>query len=162
MVRLPSYEIPRHSTTEGTWPRGSEWARVPLPACRLCDQSVCGRGLLPNLTDHFRFPDQPLYPPGVLAYGGLAWFEQQMCAQSCSGLNLTACPPGMLQFEEPANGLSGYTLMANANEGFPFSVMDQVEVPEDLAPGSYLLSWRWDCEQSHQIWQNCADIEITA
>merc|ERR1712032_1265817 len=27
--------------------------------------------------------------------------------------------------------------------------------------GTYLLSWRWDCEESTQVWQNCADIELT-
>ena len=26
--------------------------------------------------------------------------------------------------------------------------------------GEYLLSWRWDCEQTTQIWQNCADVSI--
>jgi hypothetical protein len=67
----------------------------------------------------------------------------------------------MTQFEEPANGVSGYTLTADQHEGFPYSIMDRVRVPAELKPGAYLLSWRWDCEQSHQIWQNCADIEIT-
>lgn len=38
--------------------------------------------------------------------------------------------------------------------------MDLVKVPEDLPEGEYLLSWRWDCEQSSQIWQSCADILI--
>ena len=37
-----------------------------------------------------------------------------------------------------------------------------MEVPADLEPGAYVLSWRWDCEQSAQVWQNCADVEIVA
>ena len=32
--------------------------------------------------------------------------------------------------------------------------------PAGRAAGDYLLSWRWDCEQTNQIWQNCADVRI--
>lgn len=39
---------------------------------------------------------------------------------------------------------------------------DQLKVPAHLAPGEYVLGFRWDCESSAQIWQSCADIEITA
>ncbi len=28
---------------------------------------------------------------------------------------------------------------------------DEVEVPSDLPAGKYLLSWRWDCEESTQV-----------
>ena len=38
--------------------------------------------------------------------------------------------------------------------------MDRVIVPANLEAGEYLLSWRWDCEETRQIWQNCADIRI--
>jgi hypothetical protein len=41
-----------------------------------------------------------------------------------------------------------------------WSVVDRMQVPGDLEPGDYLLSLRWDCEQSDQVFQNCADIEI--
>ena len=26
--------------------------------------------------------------------------------------------------------------------------------------GPYLMSWGWDCEESIQVWQNCADITL--
>lgn len=157
-VKLPRFAVPRLKTANGTHPPGSEWARVPVPGCRLCDQSVCGPGLMPNLTD-------PIYPGAPFnnktkAFGGLKWFEQQKCSQSCSGLNMTACPPGMTQFPEPLSGISGYTGVYDIMEpGLDYSIVDQVKVPA-LEPGPYLLSWRWDCEQSHQIWQNCADIHV--
>merc|ERR1712003_572828 len=48
----------------------------------------------------------------------------------------------------------GY-LVGRANE---FSVMDEVNVPN--TPGEYVLSWRWDCEQTDQVWNSCADIVI--
>ena len=36
--------------------------------------------------------------------------------------------------------------------------MDKVEVPKDLETGDYVLSFRWDCEQTPQIWNTCADV----
>ena len=41
-------------------------------------------------------------------------------------------------------------------------IVDQVKVPATLKPGRYVLQWRWDCEESDQIWASCADIEVTA
>jgi len=40
------------------------------------------------------------------------------------------------------------------------SIVDRVQVPRDLASGDYVLSFRWDCEQTPQIWSACADIRI--
>jgi len=37
---------------------------------------------------------------------------------------------------------------------------DYLQVPENLEPGEYVLSFRWDCESSAQVWQSCADITI--
>jgi hypothetical protein len=158
-VKLSRFELPLVKVTKGTFPSGSEWARVPVPGCRLCDQSVCGPGLMPNETEKFK-------PGGIFGnatfYGGLKWFRQQQCAQSCAGLNLTACPPGMTQFPEPLSGISGYTgtYPPVGHNGLEYSIVDNVIVPQDIEEGDCLLSWRWDCEQSHQIWQNCADIRI--
>jgi len=37
---------------------------------------------------------------------------------------------------------------------------DLVEVPGSLARGDYVLSFRWDCLESPQIWNACANIRI--
>jgi hypothetical protein len=68
----------------------------------------------------------------------------------------------MVQFQEPASGLSGFDPMDGTDYlgGFRYSIMDEVEVPSTLPAGEYLLSWRWDVEQSQQIWQGCADIVL--
>ena len=29
-----------------------------------------------------------------------------------------------------------------------------------VAPGDYVLSFRWDCEQTSQIWNGCSSIRI--
>jgi hypothetical protein len=42
-----------------------------------------------------------------------------------------------------------------------YEIIDKVKVP-NLQPGRYVLSFRWDCEQTPQIWSQCSDIEITA
>jgi len=40
-----------------------------------------------------------------------------------------------------------------------FSIVDEVQVPSEK--GEYVLSWRWDCEETDQVWNSCADIVIT-
>jgi hypothetical protein len=40
-------------------------------------------------------------------------------------------------------------------------VVDSVRIPPHLAAGKYVLQWRWDCEESAQIWMQCADVTIT-
>ena len=42
-----------------------------------------------------------------------------------------------------------------------FSIIDKVVVPASLSPGKYVLSWRWDCEITPQVWTNCGDVTIT-
>ena len=39
-------------------------------------------------------------------------------------------------------------------------VVDRVLVPKGTAPGRYVLQWRWDCEESTQVWNSCSDIFI--
>jgi len=40
-------------------------------------------------------------------------------------------------------------------------VVDAVQIPKSLKPGKYVLQWRWDCEESDQIWSSCSDVEVT-
>ena len=40
-------------------------------------------------------------------------------------------------------------------------VVDEVHVP-DVEPGHYVVRWRWDAEQSAQIWSGCGDIQIVS
>jgi len=138
-IVVPDFKIPRVIVTDGTTPNGSQWARNPIPGCLLCDQYDC---MVQNEK----------------------WLQQQHCSQTCSGLGLNmGCPPGHTQFEPPLPGLAGYDPVGSPEariDGFPYSIIDHVVVPRDIEPGPYLLSWRWDCEQSKQIWQNCADILI--
>merc|ERR1712072_110810 len=138
-------EFPLMKVTKGTYPHGSEWARNPIPACHMCDSyDVCGPGIEP----HGAHDD---------AYAAMAW-----CSGYCNGQGqkdtngVSTCPRGKESFPALA-GISGYGMTP-----WPWSIVDKVEVPTDLPSGDYLLSWRWDCEQSSQVWQNCADVRIEA
>ena len=39
-------------------------------------------------------------------------------------------------------------------------IVDTVMIPVDLEPGQWVLGWRWDCEETSQIWQSCADVTV--
>jgi len=39
-------------------------------------------------------------------------------------------------------------------------VIDYIEVPSDLEPGEYVLSFRWDCKCTRQVWAACSNILI--
>lgn len=137
-------EIPLTKVSQGTYPEGSEWARFPVPSCVQCHpESACGT---------------PLKPMPGGDYGS-AWNQQVNCNGACHGSSSSkrtgSCPAGS-QFPEPLRGMSGF-----GKSVWEWSVVDQVVVPDNLEPGDYLLSWRWDCEQSDQVFQNCADIKIT-
>ena len=46
-------------------------------------------------------------------------------------------------------------------ERFAFNIVDKVEIPAGIPAGEYVLGLRWDCEQTPQIWSNCADVTVT-
>jgi hypothetical protein len=65
----------------------------------------------------------------------------------------------------------GFQPRCNHTEQFPCAgewnlhqpeIVDLVQIPRSLRPGSYVLSWRWDAEQSYQIMSSCADVEVVA
>jgi len=76
---------------------------------------------------------------------------------------------GATQFDPPVPGVQGFGAYYTPGDfqepindaSFPYTVGDSLQIPEDIAPGDYVLSWRWDCEQTAQIWFTCADLEIT-
>ena len=65
------------------------------------------------------------------------------------------------QFPSPGPGLYGFGCNYNCSiQYFKFSIIDTVQIPQDLQPGKYVMSFRWDCEQTGQVWNSCADIMI--
>ena len=41
-------------------------------------------------------------------------------------------------------------------------IVDSVAIPADLSAGEWVLGFRWDCEESNQVWLSCSDITVTA
>jgi hypothetical protein len=41
-------------------------------------------------------------------------------------------------------------------------IADKVIIPQGLRPGKYILGWRYDSEETAQVWSNCADVNIAA
>ena len=39
------------------------------------------------------------------------------------------------------------------------AIVDHVVVPK-LPAGDYVLGFRWDCEETAQVWSSCADVTI--
>eukprot|EP00658_Telonema_sp_P-2_P030307 TRINITY_DN2290_c0_g1_i1.p1 TRINITY_DN2290_c0_g1~~TRINITY_DN2290_c0_g1_i1.p1 ORF type:complete len:337 (+),score=48.54 TRINITY_DN2290_c0_g1_i1:293-1303(+) len=135
-------------------------------------RATCGDACFPGDTFAAGCPGPQYRCHGVPPPGSFA--EQQQCYANCAGsfdgkirpteaLNDRGplpggCPAGTAAFPEPAPHVSGF------NDGgvhdWDWSVMDLVKVPPELRPGRYVLSWRWDGEQSAQIWQNCADLQV--
>ena len=48
----------------------------------------------------------------------------------------------------------------NGHRNSASHIFDYVEVPVDLVSGQYVLSFRWDCQATPQIWNACANINI--
>ena len=93
---------------------------------------------------------------------GSQWTKNRIPA--CSGgdggvLAPSAKCPNGTQFPPPKPGLYGFGInIYHTVKPFRFSVVDEVYVPDDLEPGDYVLSFRWDCEQTPQVWNTCASI----
>jgi hypothetical protein len=41
-------------------------------------------------------------------------------------------------------------------------IAGRVTIPEDIAPGKYVVGWRYDCEETAQVWSSCADVNIVS
>ena len=40
------------------------------------------------------------------------------------------------------------------------SIVDALRVPAGTPPGAYVLGFRWDAEETAQVWSSCSDITI--
>jgi hypothetical protein len=129
--------------SEGTHPAGSTWTKNPVPGC----------------TWYYNNSDPSLYISGGLGIGG-------------KGKDGTYSCPGPL-YKPPLEGLYGFGSSVCGHvfdfectpeqkkyqvDHFLFNIIDQVRVPD--VKGEYVLSWRWDCEQTPQVWTSCADISV--
>jgi len=59
-------------------------------------------------------------------------------------------------------GQDATCLCSGAWGPYNMEIVDDVIIPADLTPGEWVLGWRWDAEESHQVWQSCSDVTIVA
>jgi len=76
-------------------------------------------------------------------------------------MNSKTCKFGTM-FPPPAPGLEGFgeRKANNWETDFGFNIVDQLQIPGDIVSGDYVLSFRWDCEQTPQVWLTCSTIKI--
>ena len=94
-------------------------------------------------------------PPGVWSREGPTF--EPVCNESAACIAAYSGNGGY-QF-----GAYGLCKCSGLGEQLPTSleVVDQLAIPATTPPGRYVLQWRWDCEESDQVWASCSDITIT-
>lgn len=131
------FEIDATTISNGTFPAGSMWRLNPVPMCN-CDLGQACSNYPGKSSDQTKpYPETHLRP----------------------GQTAERCPTGLM-FPTKWDDGHGSGAVGKTFGGFPFTMQDQVKVPEDMAAGEYVLSWRWDCEQTPQVWNSCADINV--
>ena len=175
----PSVWINATTTSKGTWPLGSQWRKNPVPMCG-CDAGI---GCKPRssstitsssstitsssstITSSSSLSSSSAAPPsrgsdGCSAANPYACYDRAYPkSYLAAGQRVPECPTGLMFPSAWAEGAgAGETPHAGA---FEFILVDRLRVPV-LPPGDYSLSWRWDCEQTPQVWNSCADITVTS
>lgn len=56
--------------------------------------------------------------------------------------------------DEPSGGY------CSGERPFNVAIIDALRIPKDIVAGEYVLGFRWDCEETAQVWSTCADITI--
>lgn len=122
--------------TEGTSPRSSMWARNQIP--RIDDSG---------------------------ADSGEPWDQRSLCQDGAKGTACRAFEPICEEATPPWHRIEPQARHSDV-EGYCSGdwtggmLVDRVQIPEWLPPGEYVLGWRWDCEETAQVWTNCADVTV--
>jgi len=204
-----SINIVSPTTSDGTWPVGSQWRKNPVPMCN------CDMGASCSAKESWTTKAHSLRGLVAVSSGGKTCTADstctaakssgcQVCAEdttlpwSCSkccngckevkkiggmycdcsspspagptrntpypttnlrpGQTSSNCPTG---FQFPTLWDDGAGPSYSRLGTFPFTMVDKLRVP-NVPAGEYSVSWRWDCEETPQVWNSCADIIITA
>ena len=71
------------------------------------------------------------------------------------------CKRGATQHGGGAYGICKCSGHSNAGPLLPnLEVVDTLTIPKGLKPGNYVLQFRWDCEETDQVWLSCSDVKI--
>ena len=119
--------------SEGTTPSNSTWVRNPLPEC--CP------------------------PAGACERQGLTCgsSESHDCYNHQCGV-VTSLGKSSPAFPWPTTNPSS----PPSNVSPDITIVDTLRLPADLPAGDYVFAWRWDAEETAQVWAACADVSIVA
>ena len=123
---------------EGVIPVGATWARNPVPVI-----SGAHRGCL-NTT-------------GNLTAATATDASGRLCRQfdpPCEGDDSWSLTPGS---SDPSDVMGKCS-----NNWIDGVIVDQITIPDTLPAGRYVLGFRWDCEQTSQVWSSCSDVELVS
>jgi len=144
--------------TEGTFPEGSMWSRLPIPASGLGPRCLSG----PNDTDST--PNGCQEWEGRLNHNGHVDGPCVPCPET-PGSDCSRCSnPGWADPKHPVTPSTPATAfrpyVPGVYESPQHNVIDVVKIPAHLPPGEYVLGFRYDCEGTAQVWSNCADVTL--
>ena len=99
----------------------------------------------------------------MVGKGSKDMFEAYSETHFRPGQTSKVCPTGV-QFPTPVDDVLGAPpyMPGKKTQGsaFDYQMVDQLMVPTHIEPGEYILSWRWDCEETPQVWNSCADLTL--
>lgn len=123
--------IPGTWVDQGTWPTGSTWAKNPIP--RIDFGSGGGTDESGGCRGRGRGPNCVNFKP----------------------------PCGSTDFRPTDGAASAQDSQGECSGDWTNgTIVDEVLIPKDLTPGHYVVGWRWDCEETTQVWSSCADVAI--
>eukprot|EP00037_Helgoeca_nana_P029635 m.356205 g.356205 ORF g.356205 m.356205 type:complete len:377 (-) comp28018_c3_seq1:2541-3671(-) len=123
----------------GTHPAGSTWAMNPIPRI---DFDATSSGQAPGFVNCSMVKGNPV-------------------GSGCRQFN-PPCPWDNGWYAQPPAHTSVDVEGACSGDWTGGRIIDTVIIPADIHPSDYVLGWRWDCEESSQVWSSCADITIVA
>jgi hypothetical protein len=148
----PTIEINAITTSVGTFPAGSMWRKNPVPMCN-CDLGY-------DCSNKGATAGSKL--AAASGQDGPGMFKPYNVTNFHPGQTSTKCPTGVqypTKWDDGA-GAVPYWPGQTGGSNFEYSMIDQVRVPASIMAGEYILSWRWDCEETPQVWNSCADVTI--
>lgn len=131
--------------TEGVYPQGATWTKNPVPSGSFIGGFPGGNGQGNLHPPQFEPPegcDEHCWGYQPCNYG---WTHPSWEGWNRTHPSLPTCAP---KNGEGCCHTSAYV-----------AIVDEVVVPQ-VPPGDYVVRWRWDAEQSPQIWSGCGDVTI--
>ena len=127
-----------------TFPDGSTWARNPVPRVNTDNRGLANEAGCNN-TGKNGGRSNPICQQ-----------FKALCAQDTGTYPMCSSTQGWpCSYDGSGQGACSGDWTAGV-------IADQVVVPTGLKPGKYVLGWRNDCEETAQVWQNCADVNVVS